>query len=481
MKRLKVFVVLLLTGLSYSAGAQEMWGAAHSNYAGQMGLDLNPASVVDAPYKWELHFLSMDAAVLNNYMFLQRNSRLIRNGVQGESIEQEKFTDRYTKSPDKYGYGSLFLKYPAFIWSSTKWGAAFHVSTRAEVSASKIPYHLAKYFKEGFDYDLQQNTNYSVKNAKAAFAAWHEFGLTFGHELHNSKEHYWSAAATVNYNYGLNGFYLLLNEADYIVPADTLLLIDNMVAEYGHAFPDNGNGSNNNPIARRGSGFSTTVGVQYYKNRNDAFFDPCKRGRGEKPYDYRVGFSLMDIGYIRFNKGARTYAINNRSTDWYGIDTTSFNGWVYTDSILGANFYGKRLGARDAFAFTVYLPTAASIQFDYAISENLFLNATIIQRIPLSATAIRRSNQIAVTPRFESRRFEFSLPVSFYEMFKPRMGVALRYGIFTIGSDMISPLLGFTDSYGADLFFGISLRNYGKCGRKPGRGGARSIEKCVDK
>lgn len=474
-------MVGILTGLSYSSRAQEMWGAAHSNYAGQMGIDLNPASIVDAPYKWELHFLSMDAAAVNNYMFLQRNSRLIRNGVQGESVEQDKFTDRYTQRPDKYGYGSVFLKYPAFIWSSTKWGAAFHVSTRAELSASNIPYHLAKYFKEGFDYDLQQNTNYSVKNAKAAFAAWHEIGVTFGHELHNSKEHYWSAAATVNYNYGLNGFYLLLNEADYIVPADTLLLIDNMVAEYGHAFPDNGNGSNSSPLARRGGGFSSTIGVQYYKNRNDAFFDPCKRGRGEKPYDYRVGFSLMDIGYIRFNNGARTYAINNRSTDWYGIDTTSFNGWVYTDSILGSNFYGNRLGARDAFAFSVYLPTAASIQFDYSFTENLFLNATVIQRVPLSATAIRRSNQIAVTPRFESRRFEFSLPVSFYEMFKPRVGMALRFGVFTIGSDMLSPLLGFTDSYGADLFFGITWKNYGKCGRKPGRGGVRSIEKCVDK
>jgi hypothetical protein len=46
---------------------------------------------------------------------------------------------------------------------------------------------------------------------------------------------------------------------------------------------------------------------------------------------------------------------------------------------------------------------------------------------------------------------------------------------------MISPLLGFTDSYGADVYFGITWKNYGKCGRRnKGGGGVRSIEKCLD-
>ncbi len=481
MKRAKLIFVLWMLVLTAPVKAQEMWGAAHSNYAGQMGIDLNPASIVDAPYKWELHFLSMDVGFVNNYMLLQRNSRLIRNSFQGETTEKEKFTDRYRKTPNKAGYLSAFAKYPAFIWSDQKWGAAFHVSTRAELSANKIPYHLAKYLKEGFDYDLQQDNRYTVKDAKAAMAAWHEFGLTFGKLLYESKTDYWSAAATVNYNYGLDGFFLQIDDADYIVPADTLLIVNNINATYGHAFPDNSANSVDGPLANRGNGFSTTVGVQYFKNRNYAFFDPCKRGRGEKPYDYRIGFSLMDIGYIRFNKGARTYRFENNSTDWYGIDTTSFNGFMYTDSILSSNFYGNRTGSRDQFGFTVFTPAAASLQFDYAFSENLFVNATIIQRIPLGPISIRRTNQIAITPRFESRRFEFSIPFSYYEFFRPRLGVALRYGIFTIGSDMLSPLLGFTDSYGADVFFGITWKNYGKCGRRnKGSGGVRSIEKCLD-
>lgn len=458
-----------------------MWGAAHSNYAGRLGLDLNPAVLVDAPYRWELHVLSLDAALLNNYMYLASNSRLIRNGVQGEGVSEEKITDRYVDRPSKFGYGSVLLNLPSFIYSGDKWGAAFHARTRVEFSGSNIPNPLAKYFKEGFDYNPQQNTRYSVRNAKAAFAAWHEFGVTFGHVLHDSKEHYWSAAATVNYNYGLNGFFLLLDQADYFVPADTLLVIENMIASYGHALPNNGKGSSSNPLARRGSGFGTTVGVQYFRNRNDAFFDPCKRGKGQKPYDYRVGLSVMDIGYVKFNNGARTYKINDRDANWFGIDTTTFNGWVYTDSLVGANFYGRRLGARDAFSFSVYLPTAASIQFDYAFTEYLFLNATVIQRVPLSKYAIRRSSQIAITPRFESRRLEFSLPVSFYERFRPRLGMALRFGSFTIGTDMISPLLGFTDSYGANLFFGIAVRNFGGCGKAKNRGTIRSIEQCIDR
>ena len=132
------------------AQAQEMFGAATSNYAGQSGLDLNPASIVSAPYKWELHILSLDAAVQNNYMYLKASSRIIQKGFTGESVPQSQWPDRYKKSDLKFAYSSSFVKYPAFIWVDKKYSFAFHVSTRAEFSAHDVPYHLAKFIKENY-------------------------------------------------------------------------------------------------------------------------------------------------------------------------------------------------------------------------------------------------------------------------------------------------------------------------------------------
>jgi hypothetical protein len=87
-------------------------------------------------------------------------------------------------------------------------------------------------------------------------------------------------------------------------------------------------------------------------------------------------------------------------------------------------------------------------------------------------------NQISLTPRYERKRFEVAIPISFYEQFKPRVGLGIRYGILTIGSDMLSPIFGLTESYGADFYLGLSIRSKGKCGGDSGRIKRFSIEKC---
>ena len=464
-KMRRSILMFAISFLSISnVGAQEMWGAANSNYAGQYGVGLNPASIVGVPYRWEIHFLSMDASVMNNYLYLKSQSKFLSKSFKGESFESEKITDLYSKNPEKFAYGSMNLNYPSFIWAGKKWSAGFHLSTRLEVSATNIPYHLAKHLKEGFEYEQQQNTRYEVKDARAALLNWHEIGLTFAGVLFDNQKYYIAGGITLNNLYGLNAMYLDIEHADYIVPTDTLLTVYDFAAEYGHALPDNGTKGGDDPLAKRGYGYSFTTGFQIYKNRNENFYDPCLKTKGEKPYDYRLGISMIDVGYLKYTKGTRTYSFDHLSTDWLGIDTTNFEGVEQADSILSQNFYGKFRESRDEHELTVFLPTALSVQMDVPFNGNFYVNLSVIQRVPLGKYSIRRANQIAITPRFESRRIEIALPVSYYELFRPRVGLSFRYNIFTIGTDMISPLMGITDSYGADLYFGISWRNFKSCG-----------------
>lgn len=457
--------VFILACLSISnVDAQEMWGAANSNYAGQYGVDLNPASIVGVPYRWEAHFLSMNASVMNNYMYLKSNSEFLSTSFEGEFVESEKFTDRYSKKPEKFAYGSANLNYPSFIWAGKKWSAGFHCATRLELSATNVPYHMAKYFKEGFEYEPQNNTRYQVKNARAALLNWHEIGVTFAGVLFDNQKYYIAGGITANNLYGLNAMYLDVENADYVVPSDTFLTVYDFTAEYGHAMPDNGTKGGSDPLAKRGYGFSFTTGLQIYKNRNENFYEPCLKTKGEKPYDYRLGISMIDVGYLKYTQGTRTYSFDHLSTDWEGIDTTNFEGFEQLDSMLSQKFYGKYRESRDKHYLTIFLPTAASLQMDVPFNENFYVNLSVIQRVPLGKYSIRRANQIAITPRFESRRIEIAMPISYYELFRPRVGFSFRYHIFTIGTDMLSPLLGITDSYGADLYFGISWRNFKSCG-----------------
>ncbi|MEP7264003.1 MAG: DUF5723 family protein [Bacteroidota bacterium] len=462
----------LITGILVFSGlnsfSQEMWGIANSNYAGTMGHELNPASIVANPFKWEIHFLSADVSVMNNYMFLKRNSRAIRLGVRGESVNEERFTDNYTKN-DKKAFGSAYIKLPSLMYSGKKWGLGFHVSTKVGLSATGIPYHLAKFMKEGFDYTPQQQINYSGGNAAIAAMNYNEAGITGGLLLMDDKTSFLTGGITLNYLYGMNSVYLLINDINYNVQADTLWQIYVANAEYGHASVDGGNNGASDALSKKGGGFSTSVGVQYYRNRNDAAYNPCFNGKAQKKYDYKIGFSLIDIGRIKWNTNAHKYVFDDVSTDWFGIDTLKLGSFSASDSTFNTQFYGLPEAGLTANTYNLFTPAAASMQFDYAYSPNIYFNFSVIQRLPLSDYMIKRPNQISITARYETKRFEIAIPYSLYDYYRNRIGLAIRYGVFTLGTDMIGPYTGISNAFGVDIYFGIKWQIYQSCNRKSGK------------
>ena len=89
-----------------------------------------------------------------------------------------------------------------------------------------------------------------------------------------------------------------------------------------------------------------------------------------------------------------------------------------------------------------------------------------MQRLPLGDYAIKRPNQISITARYETRRFEVDVPYSLYDYYRNRIGLSIRYGILVIGSDMIGPFTGISNAYGFDFYFGIKYQYFGDCARK---------------
>jgi hypothetical protein len=479
-KQFGYFLLGMLIFLADYVSGQEMWGIANSNYAGTMGHELNPASVAGAPFKWEIHFISADVSVMNNYMYLKRNSRAIMSGVKGESVNDERFTDKYTTT-DKKAFGSVYIKLPSLMYSTRKWGAGFHISTKVGLSATGVPYHLAKFLKEGFDYVPQQQINYKGGNAALALMNYHEAGITGGLLVQDDKTNYVTVGVTLNYLYGLNSFYMLLDNINYNVQSDSLWQIYIANAEYGHASADVGDNAAADAFRKKGAGFSGSAGLQYYRNRNDAAFDPCYQGRTAlKKYDYRIGISIIDIGKINWSRNAEVYNFKDAFTDWYGIDTLKLNGIASSDSAFNTQFYGLEGAALTGRSYSVATPAAASFQFDYAWSPNIYFNLSVIQRLPLSDRIIQRANQISLTARYETKRFEVAVPYSFYDYFRHRLGIAVRYGVLTIGTDMVGPFTGLFNAYGLDLYFGIKWQLNGSCDRKPARPGKNRSGRSLD-
>ncbi len=461
------WLALGLAGLfSSQIKAQEMWGIANSNFAGNMGVELNPASIAFMPYDYEINIISGDIFFWNDYLYMKPGSFPIGRIMKGET-KQGNWSDHYDNK-DKNAYGNLLLKGPAIVYRNGKTAYGAHMSIRGIFSARDVNTHLAKFLFEGSDYSPQWKTDYNTTPYRAAGLAFGEIGITLSQQISKSKLAATSAGITLNYLYGMDGLYIRSNNMQYRYDDESMFYLNSLDADYGHALPNDKAG---NYMARRGSGFSTTMGVQYVQNLNPAAYHAGASEKRIRKYLYKAGITLIDLGYINFNRQAKVYTYENASAVWPGFDTTDINGINHAGEVISTKIYDNPTQGLTGHNFKTYLPTAASAQVDACITPVFYTNVSVIHPIMQSDKSVRREKQVSLTPRYETRRFEAALPLSVYEYKTFRFGIALRYGILVIGTDYLNSPLGITEFNGADFYFGIKYASDKNGGRR--RGGKR--------
>ena len=178
----KGFLFYSIFLLPLSLVAQEMWGISNSNFAGNMGMGLNPATMVASPYSMEINILSADLFLQNNYIYVRKKSSFFAKTLKGESLPEGRITDFYT-SPVKRG--NLLVKFigPSIIVNKGNFAFGFHSALRIGFSAKSFPVHFAKFMYDGFDFEPQHGINFKSGPFSATLLAWSEAGLSFGMTL----------------------------------------------------------------------------------------------------------------------------------------------------------------------------------------------------------------------------------------------------------------------------------------------------------
>ncbi len=145
---------------------------------------------------------------------------------------------------------------------------------------------------------------------------------------------------------------------------------------------------------------------------------------------------------------------------------------------LSLQAIGDSLASFADSEFTLWLPSALSIQADYAFSEQLYLNATWVQRIPISGNMVKRNNLFALTPRYEHRWFGLSFPLVISNWADYQIGTSLRIAFLTIGSDRISNLFFRSNFSGYDVYLALKLNPLRLNRGLKGNSGKRGKVKC---
>jgi hypothetical protein len=183
-------------------------------------------------------------------------------------------------------------------------------------------------------------------------------------------------------------------------------------------------------------------------------------------YNYKIGVSLLDVGFVNFKKNAQLQTFNDVSKYWVNIDTLNFHNMNTVRRTLSNVFYGDPEQSNVDNKIRIFLPTAFSVQADYRFTKNWYAGAVWIQPVQLGKSYIRRPAQVALIPRYESSHMEFALPLSLYDYRYPRVGASFRYRFLTVGCDDILSLLGMTNFTGLDFYFSIKFNfRKGFCGR----------------
>ena len=461
-----------------------MLGATLGNYAGINSVQLNPSAMHNSKQYLDVQLAGADVFLQNNYLYQDKKDysfwHFFQTGYEFPvHLEQygteERMFYTYQNGRIKNGFVNLRVNGPGAMLIWDRHAVALTTALRADLSLFNVPQNIANFMYLGLNYVPQHNINYIINQRfGAAFAAWGEIGLSYAYMLYQKRYDRVSVGASVRRLFGLAGGYLDVARMDYVVPDDSTMIVNNLDARLGFSMPMNY--SNNEFVSGnwvKGGGFGFDVGVTYTRTLRSTFTQyirrPCEKRYED--YLYRIGVAVIDIGRIRFKENEVAFAVDNRPSYWYDVNELTFDNVQWFLDTVSYRFYGNSGAAYRDEPVRVWLPSAVSFQFDYHYLGPWYVNASLIYGFRLSHSAIKRPAQLAITPRYELGWFEASLPITLYDWYLPRIGLALRFYGLTIGTEKLGQFFKISHFTGMDFYFSLKIPiDKGSCGPKGVRG-----------
>lgn len=464
MKFLTIFLFINLYAFNL-LNAQIMSGIHASNYSGTNKLIINPSSLALIDHCMEINLASFNMGFQNDYFYIPSQYIDYRSFRQLEypmyQNEGEYAFERDNKNHLNV-FQNLRLNGPSLAFRHSNHSFALVNNTRILTSGKGIPGQMVTIVREGInDIPITETQFEQSRPIKIASISLAELGLNYSIALKNSSGERWSIGATFKRVWSShainldseNGQFHFTNERD--IQIDNLSLIATAMTPFEYE---------NKSVFYSGSlinatGFSLDLGFTIEKKDNESSAPVSLQRRSQKPkheYKWKLGVSLIDLGRIHI--APKFYEITTENSSWNREYTYDFIEYQNIDEILdelenihadGSFNYGN---PRSGF----FLPTGISTQFDHKISENIFLYSYWIQDLPIARRRIARPSLIGTVLRYETQWFEIAMPATLFEYHKPRLGISVRIGPLTIGTDQIGGLAKTNDFDGFDFYFSIN-------------------------
>ncbi len=480
-----ITVLSFVLVINHAVVAQEMLGVTLGNYSGIAGVMINPASMTSNKVYLDINLVTADVFIRNNFAYIPKEDFVIWD-VFDKDYEYPTYGDYnrnviYYKNNDlKDATINIRALGPSAMLQVGDHAFGITTGVRYFTSGNRIPWDIAEISYNGLDYTPLQNIEFDDYDLDFSTSAWMEVGISYAYNVIKSYDRQLTAGISVKKLWGYGGGYLKSNNVNYIVVDDSTINIKNLNAEAGFSLPvdyDNTDFIGTNPTFR-GSGMGIDIGAVFIKKKEVNLNKWNGKKLCSQEYDdyiYRIGVSILDIGRVKYTSNAQLHSYDDVSKYWPSVDTLSFTDINTFMGDLSNAFYGDPDASLVSNEIKVGLPTAISVQADFNLQNNVYIGGMWIHPIRLNMNALRRPAQLAIVPRYETKYFEMSVPISLYEYKYPRVGIAARFYFLTIGTERLGTYLGMADMNGLDIYASIKIGiNKGSCKSK--FGGACSNE-----
>jgi hypothetical protein len=459
-----IFGLLLLSNLS----AQQISQIGLSNYGKVHSLYINPSFTACSKLRWQVNVAGFSVNANNNYlsMHLPYSIYRIPNRIP-LAYQTESGNPRFDKSwvhehlngRTKHLSVSSEVYGPAFSANYKSWTFGVFTQAAAGVRLVKLPENLAHALFNELDsskgaYSLFNSYAQGGLNKFNAFSSTANsrinLGLNMAKKIQLDFDRQLLIGVNIKKVWGLPGYYLSADAMQaQTLSADSVLFSPTKIKLFDYS-------------NQRGNGWGTDIGLTYVYHKKDIHRNGVY-AENKSNYFAKFGLSILDIGRIKYQDVEVTSLVLSQTT---GINLNSSFGnsvgqsgdyLAMADSFL--NQFGSVQKSRENVL--VGLPTRMVACADFQIKEKIYVAGMVSQSLrKRNSIAAHNQSFVMLSPRYESRYFEFSLPALLeYDYRSVRLGASMRFGPFFIGSNS---LVSFVNSKGlrdADLFAGIAFGN----------------------
>ncbi len=460
--KLSLTLFVLIFCVMHSFGQQ--YQAVHgSNYAGSLGVMNNPASALSSPLPWDITLFGLQLKNSTNFFYIEKYNPTGKDPQLAAWIQNGEYKRRLNT---QFNMNLLNARFR----TSNRSAFSFGMNLRSASLGGSSTYNFIDTILEPNSF-LKVNMQNQPLDAFVRSSNWAEAYGSLALNLADKKHFIWNAGVTIKANMGLAGIHASITNGqfkEYIRPVFNVYEVTAVDLNYGYSanldFWDPAASTKSNlkrysDQSRRGG--SIDLGMEWIikDQQNIELFN----NRSQYNYTWKLGISLLDLGYAKYTYGVESVKTSGVKPNINGIalarkfDSTITGLDVLNDSIQTAVGQFNRLTGD----FKMSHPTRLVFNVDRQITDLIYINAEL--SIPIKALSadtyfqMQDLNLLTITPRRETQKYGFYLPLSITREGSFWIGAAVKAGPVLFGFHRVP--IGTKTSYqngGAYLAYTIS-------------------------